>query len=626
MGALISIVMPLYNKRDYVVGAVRSCLHQTYPPLEIVVIDDGSTDGGPQLVAALGDPRIRIQSQANAGVAVARNAGIAQARGDFVCFVDADDVLRPQHLAEIAALAEDFPNAAMLATRHRKLLADGSTLRVPIGRRIARRGLISDFHREWSHGPFTFTSAIAARLTLLGAGRIQFPVGERWGEDQDVWFQLAEAGEVAYSPAETVLYRVEVDGSATSLEGRRSTVLPAYARLALRLAEQAVPEHLRRGARRLIGNHLLNVVQTRLMLEDIAGAQNLLADPMARQPLHRYLALRLQIAAHGWFARGGRSRRAKFNGLKLSGWRDMQDVAVLLKGGLGNQLFQYAAGRALADKHCCRLVLDVSWFNQLDPSTTTPRKFALTPFGLKLILRGEVQRVGANTVLVSSPLLRVAKKVKSLLSAIRLKLWGITVFREQGFAFDANLLEVKPPAEIHGFWQSEKYFQGIADQLRQELGQPRALSVASRQVLADIETSESICMHVRRGDYLTNQHAANLHGTCSPEYYVEGLRRVTRNLDSPKLFIFSDDPAWVRENLHFNVPRVVVDANGPDDAHQDLWLMAACQHFVIANSSLSWWGAWLGRQPGKRVVAPARWFASGALDTRDLIPSNWTLL
>lgn len=294
MATRISIVVPLYNKGLYVMEAVQSCLNQTQAPLEVVVVDDGSTDGGGDMLDALSDPRVRVHRQPNAGVAAARNAGIKVASGDLICFVDADDLLLPHHLAEITALAAEFPQAVMLATRHRKLLSGGDTSMVPISQRIARRGLVSEFHREWSYGSFTFTSAIAARRSLLGPGRIEFPVGEPWGEDQDVWLRLAEAGAVAYSPIETVLYRVEVGGSATTLEGGRVTVLPAYARLAQRIASRAVPERLRRGALRLVGNHLLNVIQVRLRRGDFNGAHALLANPLARTPLHRYLALRLR--------------------------------------------------------------------------------------------------------------------------------------------------------------------------------------------------------------------------------------------------------------------------------------------------------------------------------------------
>lgn len=304
----------------------------------------------------------------------------------------------------------------------------------------------------------------------------------------------------------------------------------------------------------------------------------------------------------------------------------MRQIVVELKGGLGNQLFQYATGRALAHRHGCRLVLDLSWFEQIDPGTTTPRAFSLAPFGLPATLRGSGARGNSGTSASSAWLQRATRKVLALKAGARRRLNGTTVYRERGFAFDAGLQAVQPPAELYGYWQSERYFEPVANLLRQEIGQPRVLGTASQRLLADIQAGEAICLHVRRGDYITNQHAASLHGTCSPAYYAEALRRVAGGLTAPTVFVFSDDPAWVRGNLAFNVASVVVDANGPEDAHEDLWLMAACRHFVIANSSLSWWGAWLGSHADKRVVAPDRWFAGGDQDTHDLLPAAWIRL
>lgn len=307
-----------------------------------------------------------------------------------------------------------------------------------------------------------------------------------------------------------------------------------------------------------------------------------------------------------------------------------QQIAVELKGGLGNQLFQYAAGRALAHQHGCRLVLDLSWFDQLDPIATTPRAFALAPFRLPATLRSSgfwgAGSTGRGNNALPAWLQRVAHKVAALAAAAGRGLNGTTVYRERDFSFDAGVHAVQPPAELYGYWQSARYFEPVANLLREELGRPRALGAASQRLLADIQACSAICLHVRRGDYISNQHAAKLFGPCSPAYYEEALRLVARGLIEPTVFVFSDDPDWVRDNLVFDTPSVIVDVNGPDAAHEDLWLMAACQHFVIANSSLSWWGAWLGGHIDKRVVAPDRWFATGNKDTRDLLPASWTRL
>jgi hypothetical protein len=141
-----------------------------------------------------------------------------------------------------------------------------------------------------------------------------------------------------------------------------------------------------------------------------------------------------------------------------------------------------------------------------------------------------------------------------------------------------------------------------------------------------IDETESICVHVRRGDYVSNRAAADFHGTCSTAYYKSAVARIARNMEKPVCYIFSDDPDWVRRELLFDIPAVIVDVNGPAQAHQDLWLMAACRHYVIANSSLSWWGAWLGRYSNKFVVAPSRWFLTNDKSTVDLLPSAWDIL
>jgi hypothetical protein len=133
-------------------------------------------------------------------------------------------------------------------------------------------------------------------------------------------------------------------------------------------------------------------------------------------------------------------------------------------------------------------------------------------------------------------------------------------------------------------------------------------------------------LHVRRGDYVTDPSANAFHGLCPLDYYHRGLDEAARDLTRPECFVFSDDPAWVRENLKLAAPMTVVDVHGPGEAHVDLRLMAACHSHVIANSSLSWWGAWLGRRPGKRVVAPRQWFRSPDRDASDLVPDRWVRL
>ena len=200
---------------------------------------------------------------------------------------------------------------------------------------------------------------------------------------------------------------------------------------------------------------------------------------------------------------------------------------------------------------------------------------------------------------------------------------AIADFSEKGFNYDQRILDVKPPVRINGYWQSYKYFDHIADVIRTDINTIRNISPASIKLLEKIKATDSLCVHIRRGDYITNSSAAQVHGLCDMSYYANGIDIAASNLNNPHCFLFSDDPQWVSENFKCKFDRTVVDVNGPDTAHEDLWLMSACKRFVIANSSLSWWGAWLNDSPDKIVVAPKTWFKVSNMDTSDLIPPSW---
>nr|VFK65587.1 MAG: Glycosyl transferase family 11 [Candidatus Kentron sp. TUN] len=131
-------------------------------------------------------------------------------------------------------------------------------------------------------------------------------------------------------------------------------------------------------------------------------------------------------------------------------------------------------------------------------------------------------------------------------------------------------------------------------------------------------------MHIRRGDYVSDKEANTLIGTCSLDYYQRAVRLLQERIESnPRFYVFSDDPDWVQANLRLDGQMHIVRHNNTDTNFEDLRLMSACSHHIIANSTFSWWGAWLNPSPQKIVIAPARWFKSDKLDDRDLIPSSW---
>lgn len=294
----------------------------------------------------------------------------------------------------------------------------------------------------------------------------------------------------------------------------------------------------------------------------------------------------------------------------------MADVVVRLVGGLGNQLFQYAAARALALRSGADLLFDLSWF-----PTVADRRYALAPFAIDARV---LQPLSGGGISGAQALWqRISHR---LIKKTGFKKIGWPVFAERQFHFDPAVLNLCAPIYLDGWFQSERYFADCAATVAGELRIVSPLLPSTQAMLDKIHDSEAICMHVRRGDYVAKAETSAVHGTCSLEYYAAGLESAAAGLRNPKCFVFSDDPAWVRANLHLDVPTTIVDIHGPDEAHEDLRLMAACRNYVIANSSLSWWGAWLGKHPEKCVIAPKKWFAGSSNDTRDLLPSGWLRL
>lgn len=265
----ISVVIPLYNKAAYIGATLRAVMAQTRLPDEIIVVDDGSTDGGPAIAETT--PGVTVIRQPNGGVSIARNTGVAAATGNLVAFLDADDLWATDHLALIEMASEAYVDAGIVCTGYQRFNDRGA-----VSEHFALPGgAVPSFYAEWARDAFTFTSAIAVRRSaLLGLGSM-FPDGERQGEDQDVWFRLAEAGPVAHVAIPSAHYRVDAANNSSGGQAVRDP-LPCYLRLGERLAAGRVPAHEVAGARRLLASHLINVARTRAAAGDRAGARALL--------------------------------------------------------------------------------------------------------------------------------------------------------------------------------------------------------------------------------------------------------------------------------------------------------------------------------------------------------------
>lgn len=255
-----SVIVPLFNKAEFIVDTVSSILTQEIRDLEIIVIDDGSTDDGVQRLAAIVDPRLKVIRQPNGGVSVARNEGITQACGMFICFLDADDLWAADHLSKIDELIKSDPDAIAWATGYSEIDYEcgskGHLRRVKPATTASGRYDQVDFLAAWSRFPFLWTGSIAVRGSTLRAMQPCFPPGEGHAEDQDLWFRLAEHGVIRFLDVRTTaFYRRNVNNSLTAAHVLEP--LPTFQRLAQRA--RLLPRREKIAANQVYSVHLLNV-------------------------------------------------------------------------------------------------------------------------------------------------------------------------------------------------------------------------------------------------------------------------------------------------------------------------------------------------------------------------------
>lgn len=286
-------------------------------------------------------------------------------------------------------------------------------------------------------------------------------------------------------------------------------------------------------------------------------------------------------------------------------------IVVRLTGGLGNQLFQYAAGRGLAALHDADLVLDDYWYSHT-PTRDTPRTYELSHYPIKGRLA-----TGWEALCCRLHGGRVTRRLPFLPRRWR-------HFSERGFAYQPEFGSLPDGVYLDGYWQSYKYFANIVGHIRDELTPMSGPGEDDQRVIADMCSGVPVSIHVRRGDYVNNPAAAQ-HGVCGLDYYRAAVKHICDRIPDPHFFVFSDDPGWTKANLHLPGLVSFVGHNSAVSAFQDMRLMSLCAHHIVANSSFSWWGAWLNPEVKKIVICPRQWFAD-ARDTSSLTPPEWVRL
>lgn len=294
-------------------------------------------------------------------------------------------------------------------------------------------------------------------------------------------------------------------------------------------------------------------------------------------------------------------------------------IVVKLQGGLGNQMFQYAIGRTLAHKNNDQFALDLTFLlDRMPRKNLVVRDYDLNIFDINprlTVLSRVAQRVSMPGLLYS-----LSRGLIKLQSYAKVQ-WYVS---ENELRFHPEILNLKGNIYLDGYWQSEQYFTGWEDLLRKDFRLKAELSDKARMMAEKIMSVDAVCVNVRRGDFVTVQRSVERHGFVGLDYYKRALDVLESRARGLHLFVSSDDMEWSRRNIHFNYPTTYLSHEYKGEKFGEyLYLMALCRHFVIPNSSFAWWAAWLGRRPGKIVIAPQRWFVREGNDPEDLIPSSW---
>lgn len=282
-----------------------------------------------------------------------------------------------------------------------------------------------------------------------------------------------------------------------------------------------------------------------------------------------------------------------------------------LIGGLGNQLFQYAMARRIAYNNNVSLKLDISDF-----TSYKLREYRLDKFNIvaEIATLEEIRRFKKTRSKILSKLLLAYNSTKPVISR--------SYIRERFFYYDPDMGNIVNNVYLEGHWPSEKYFFDIKEILRQEFSLRYEMTDYHQDLKKQIINSNSVSIHIRRGDYVSNPVVNQVHGTCSMNYYYNAITLITDKIAHPHFYIFSDDPDWVKENFIIPCSFTIVKNEVQRD-YEDLLLMSMCKNHIIANSSFSWWGAWLNPREDKLVISPAKWYPGADYDTRDLLPDSW---
>lgn len=280
-------------------------------------------------------------------------------------------------------------------------------------------------------------------------------------------------------------------------------------------------------------------------------------------------------------------------------------IIIEISGGLGNQMFQYALGQKFVSMGK-EVKYDLSFYNE---SVQTLRKFELDIFHVDcpVATEYELRKMGRGQNFFD----RIIQKF----SADNNKVYEENLdmgYQPNIFALDDIYLS--------GYWQSEKYFKDITEQILSIYRMPEKMNGTSKEILLKIKKENSVSIHIRRGDYLSEENSRIYGGICTKYYYEKAVKYMRENLSNPQFYIFSNDSEWAGSQFKGKDMKVI-ECNNNENNYFDMFLMSNCKANIIANSTFSWWGAWLNQYPDKVVISPQKWLNNH--EVTDVICENW---
>ena len=594
----IFIGMPVYNGERFIKAAIDSLINQNFDNWQLFISDDASTDSTQEIAMsyAVSDSRITYhRQQKNLGLFANFKFTLDQASTDYFMWAAQDDVWEKDFIKTCVEHLENDSNLGLVTTCNEAI---DSFDRVIVGSPAMTK--LSGKPGVLQVAKYVLQPEGMGKCNLMyGVFRTEnakktwaaYPQRRVWG--QDYMFSLAAISRFGVFVDSKVLFKKRLGGYSSP----QLNLTNPETRVTGIVSNQPKNQMFPFGRFNIyFAGHMEALVNT--PYRSVAGLMLLL-----RLPRALYIHIK--------------ERNIKRFLLSLIKIRP-SPIVVKLNGGLCNQIFQYAFARSLSKKLNRDFRLDITPFSTY---------YKADPYGLwKFNIQ---EKISSESELYGFVWLRKHNKIFSFIYN-RLRLKSIIkkwYYMEHTFMYDPQVL-LTNASYFDGFWQTEKYFKDIEDDIRTEITLKTTLSTHSQKILTKIESVNAVSLHVRR---YASEGIKPWHGFCSAEYYLEAIGRITEKVDHPHFFIFSDNYKWVEENFLPVIKKTshefTLVYNDNEKNAEDLILMSKCKHHIIANSSFSWWGAWLNPRKDKIVVAPKKWFSNAPKNnTEDLIPTNWIRL